>query len=185
MKRVCVFCSSSFGDRPQYAATARELAELLVQHGLGLVYGGSHVGLMGVIADRVLELGGEVVGVIPATLVEREIAHTGLTQLHVVQTMHERKALMARHADAFLALPGGFGTLEELMEVATWRQLGLHKKPIALLNTLGYYDRFIEFIAHTIDQRMVAPLTAAALQVATTPAAALELLHLAERALES
>lgn len=185
MKRVCVFCSSNLGTEPRYAATARELAGLLVQQGLGLVYGGAHVGLMGVIADRVLELGGEVIGVIPATLVEREIAHRGLSRLHVVQSMHERKATMASHADAFLALPGGFGTLEELMEVVTWRQLGLHRKPIALLNTLGYYDALIAFIAHTIEQGLIAPIHAAALAVAPTPAAALDILRAAERELAS
>jgi uncharacterized protein (TIGR00730 family) len=177
MQRICVFCGSSSGDDPIYAAAARELAEALVDQGLGLVYGGAHRGLMGVLADGVLARGGEVIGVIPARMVEREIAHRGLTQLHVVQTMHERKALMAAHADAFLALPGGFGTLEELMEVVTWQQLGLHGKPCGLLNVHGYFDRFIAFIAHMTQAGFVGPAQAAALQIARSPLEALESLR--------
>jgi uncharacterized protein (TIGR00730 family) len=174
MRRLCVFCGSSFGTQSAYTAAAVELAEALAAHGVGLVYGGSHGGLMGVLADRVLALGGEVIGVIPSGLVEREMAHRGLTKLHVVATMHERKALMAQHADAFLALPGGFGTLEELMEVVTWRQLGFHAKPIGVLNTAGYYDPFLAFIEHAADQGFVKSEHAAQLVIAPTPLAALD-----------
>jgi uncharacterized protein (TIGR00730 family) len=173
MQRICVFCGSSSGDDPVYAAATHELAQALVDQGLGLVYGGAHRGLMGVLADGVLARGGEVIGVIPASLAEREIAHGGLTQLHVVQTMHERKASMAAHADAFLALPGGFGTLEELMEVVTWQQLGLHHKPCGLLNVNGYFDPFITFIAHMTQAGFIRPAQAAALQIARSPLEAL------------
>jgi uncharacterized protein (TIGR00730 family) len=177
MQRVCVFLGSSIGNDPVYVAAARELAGALVAEGLGLVYGGAQRGLMGVLADSVLALGGEVIGVIPARLVEREIAHRGLTELHVVQTMHERKALMAAHADAFLALPGGFGTLEELTEVLTWQQLGLHDKPCGLLNTQGYFDPFITFIAHMTQAGFVRPAHVEALQIAQSPVQALQLLR--------
>ena len=177
LQRVSVFCGSSTGHDPIYAAAACELAEALVAQGLGLVYGGAQRGLMGVLADAVLALGGEVIGVIPARMVEREIAHRGLTQLHVVQTMHERKALMAALADAFLALPGGFGTLEELTEVLTWQQLGLHDKPCGLLNTQGYFDPFIAFIAHMTQAGFVRPAHVEALQIAESPVQALQQLR--------
>src|SRR5689334_13523463 len=134
VKRVCVFCGSSPGARPAYAAAAAALARCLVTRGLGLVYGGGNVGLMGVLADAALAAGGEVIGVIPRALVDLEVAHTGLRDLRVVDSMHERKATMAELADAFVALPGGMGTLEELFEVWTWAQLGLHAKPCALLD---------------------------------------------------
>ena len=140
MRRVCVFCGSSHGVRPAYAAAARTLGRLLVERGLGLVYGGGNVGLMGVMADAVLEAGGEVLGVIPHALMAREIGHPGVTEMHVVDSMHERKALMADRADAFIALPGGVGTFEELFEAITWTQLGLHAKPCGLLNVDGFYD---------------------------------------------
>ena len=145
-----------------------------MSRGHGLVYGGAHRGLMGVLADAVLALGGEVIGVIPARMVEHEIAHRGLTQLHVVQTMHERKALMAAHAQAFLALAGGFGTLEELMEVVTWRLLGLHDKPCGLLNTQGYYDPFLTFVECITSAGFARPDQAQVLQVAHSPGAALD-----------
>jgi uncharacterized protein (TIGR00730 family) len=177
MKRIAIFCGSSLGNAPIYQAVARDMAEALVAAELGLVYGGAQRGLMGVLADRVLELGGEVIGVIPARMVEHEIAHPHLTQLHVVQTMHERKALMAEHANAFLALPGGFGTLEELTEVVTWQQLGLHNKPCALLNTQGYFDPFIAFITHMTEAGFVRPAHAAAVHVAQTPRDALQVLQ--------
>jgi uncharacterized protein (TIGR00730 family) len=131
-----------------YAQAARELGEALHARGIGLVYGGAHVGLMGVLADTVMQRGGEVIGVMPTTLVDREVAHRGLSQLIVVSTMHERKAIMATHADAFLALPGGFGTLDELMEIVTWALLGLHAKPIGLLDVGGYFKGLLEFIEH-------------------------------------
>jgi uncharacterized protein (TIGR00730 family) len=139
MRRVCVFCGSSSGTRPEYAGAARRFGAALAGSGLGLVYGGGHVGLMGVLADAVLAAGGEVVGVIPQALVDRELAHRRLTELLVVETMHQRKALMADRADAFAALPGGFGTADELFEILTWAQLGLHAKPVGLLNVASFF----------------------------------------------
>src|SRR5262245_35096975 len=130
MRRVCVFCGSSPGNRPDFAQTAQQLGQLLAQRGLGLVFGGGHIGLMGVLADAVLAGGGEAVGVIPQALVDKELAHSRLTDMHVVSTMHQRKALMADLSDAFIALPGGYGTLDELFEILTWAQLGIHSKPI-------------------------------------------------------
>jgi uncharacterized protein (TIGR00730 family) len=138
MKRICVFCGSSAGNRPEYRVAAEGLGAELVRRKIGLVYGGGNVGLMGVLADAVLRAGGEAVGVIPEHLMGREVGHKGLTKLHVVHSMHERKALMADLSDAFVALPGGFGTLEEFCEAATWTQLGLHAKPCGVLNVLGY-----------------------------------------------
>jgi hypothetical protein len=138
--RVCVFCGSRSGERSIYADTAAALGTLLARRGFGLVYGGGNIGLMGIIADAALAAGGEVIGVIPQHLLEREVAHTGLTQLHVVDSMHTRKALMADIADVFVAAPGGFGTLDELCEILTWAQLGLHGKPCGLLNVAGYFD---------------------------------------------
>jgi uncharacterized protein (TIGR00730 family) len=143
--RICVFCGSSDGDRPAYAEAARATGAMLARRGIGIVYGGGRVGLMGTLADAGLAAGGRVIGVIPEMLAAREVAHRSLTQLHVVGSMHERKALMAAHADAFLALPGGFGTLEELFEAVTWRQLGYHEKPCAVLNTQGYFDALERF----------------------------------------
>ena len=156
MKRsICVFCASAPGITDVYAAATREFARAAVERGLRVVYGGASVGLMGVLADAVLGMNGEVVGVIPGALVDREIAHRGLTELHVVGTMHERKALMARLSDGFVALPGGLGTLEELFEVWTWSQLGLHTKPCGLLNTSRYYAPLIAFLDHARDEGFV------------------------------
>ena len=155
MKRICVFCGSSPGARPAYAEATAELARLLVADGLGLVYGGANVGLMAVLADTVLAEGGDAIGVIPQPLVDREIAHPGLSDLRVVGSMHERKALMAELADAFVALPGGLGTLEELFEVYTWSQLGLHVKPCALLDVEGYYEGIETFLTHAVDERFL------------------------------
>ncbi|HEV3083366.1 MAG TPA: TIGR00730 family Rossman fold protein, partial [Gemmataceae bacterium] len=140
MTTVCVFCGSRSGGQPLYAAAARQLGISLVARGMDLVYGGGHVGLMGILADAVLRGGGEVVGVIPQALVERELAQEGLTRLEVVDTMHQRKAAMADLADAFAALPGGYGTADELFEILTWAQLGMHAKPIGLLNISGFFD---------------------------------------------
>jgi uncharacterized protein (TIGR00730 family) len=137
---ICVFCGSASGRAPAYAAAARELGRLLAKRGIGLVYGGGNVGLMGELADAVLDAGGRAIGVIPRQLVDREIAHGGLTELHVVENLHQRKALMAELADAFLTLPGGVGTMEELFEVWSWGRLGLHSKPCGLLNVDGYFD---------------------------------------------
>lgn len=147
MKRLCVFCGSRVGCRPSYSQAARDLAHETVARGIGLVYGGGRVGLMGVLADAALEAGGEVIGVIPRALSGSEIAHAGLTQLHVVSSMHERKALMSDLADGFVALPGGFGTLDELCEVLTWGQLGIHCKPAGLLNVERFFDPLLEQFA--------------------------------------
>ena len=148
MKRVCVYCGSSPGIKPAYADAARELAGVLVRHELELVYGGSDKGLMGVIADAVLEQGGRVHGVIPQMLMEKEIAHQGLSELHIVASMHERKTMMAALSDGFIAMPGGFGTLEEIIEIVTWGQLRFHNKPCGLLNTNGYFDQLVGYFRH-------------------------------------
>ena len=156
MQRICVYCGSNNGASPLYAQAARQLGAALTGRGLGLVYGGAHRGLMGLVADAALERGGNVIGVIPQKLVSLEIAHRGLTQLHVVPSMHERKAMMMELADAFIALPGGFGTLEEFFEVITWTQLGLHEKPHGLLNIAGYYDGLLAFLDHGVTERFIA-----------------------------
>jgi uncharacterized protein (TIGR00730 family) len=155
MKTVCVFAGSSSGSRPEYRAVAEELGRVLATRKVGLVYGGARVGLMGVVADAVLAAGGQATGVIPAALVAKEIAHDGLTDLRVVQSMHERKAVMADLSDGFLALPGGWGTLEEFFEILTWGQLGLHQKPCGLLNVRGYFDRLLSFVEHSVDEGFV------------------------------
>jgi len=157
LRRICVFSGSSFGARPAYADAAAALGCELVARGIGLVYGGGSVGLMGVLADAVLGAGGEVIGVIPRALATKEIAHQGIADLRVVPSMHERKALMTELADAFVALPGGLGTLEELLEVATWAQLGLHAKPIAVLNVAGYFDGLLALFDHAIAERFLHP----------------------------
>ena len=151
MRRICVFCGSNSGNSPAYALAAAELGGVLAAHEIALVYGGSNVGLMGTVADAVLAAGGQVIGVIPRSLVDREVAHRGLADLRVVETMHERKALMADLADGFIAMPGGFGTFDELCEILTWAQLGIHSKPVGLLNTLGYWDPFLLFLDHAVD----------------------------------
>jgi hypothetical protein len=155
MKRLCVFCGSNVGARPTYAATARELASELWRRHIGVVYGGGGVGLMGVLADAALAEGVEVIGVIPRPLATKELAHTGLTQMHVVGSMHERKALMASLVDGFIAMPGGLGTFEETLEVLTWSQLGIHRKPIGLLNVEGYYDGLLAMIAHGVKETFI------------------------------
>lgn len=155
IKRVLVFCGSSPGARPEYAAAAAELGRLLARRSLGLVYGGARVGLMGAVADGALAAGGEVVGVIPRQLVEHEIAHTGLTELHEVSSMHERKALMAHLSDAVIALPGGTGTLDELFELFTWSQLGLHRMPIGLLDVMGYWQPLLAMLDHMVTERLL------------------------------
>lgn len=152
---MCVFCGSSDGGRPTYGLAAQGLGRAIATSGLTLVYGGSNIGLMRTLADTVLEAGGPAIGVIPDHLVAREIAHPGLTELRIVRTMHERKALMADLADAFLVLPGGLGTLEEFLEVITWSQLGLHAKPAGLLNVEGYYDGLLTFFEHGVREGFV------------------------------
>jgi uncharacterized protein (TIGR00730 family) len=171
---ICVYCGSSPGRLPAYGNAARELAATLVEQNIRLVYGGAKVGIMGVLADTVLQLGGEVVGIIPEALVQKEVAHTGLTQLHVTRSMHERKTLMAELADGFVALPGGIGTLEELFEVWTWAQLGFHHKPCGLLNVEGYYDSLAMFLDHTVVEEFVRQPHRSMLVVESDPRALLE-----------
>lgn len=157
MQRICVYCGSSIGGGPEYADAARELADVLVRHELELVYGGAAVGIMGVIADRMLEQGGKVQGVIPKMLEEKEIAHQGLTELHVVSSMHERKSMMAMLSDGFIAMPGGFGTLEELIEMLTWGQLKFHDKPCGILNVRGYFDHLLSYLEHAVAEGFLRP----------------------------
>ncbi len=169
MKSICVYCGANAGASPRYAEQARALAAALVEQNLALVYGGGNVGLMGVIADEVLRLGGEVTGVIPTALVEREVGHTGLTRQFIVKDMHERKAMMAQLSDGFIAMPGGMGTLEELFEMLTWSQLGIHAKPIGLLNVDGFYDGLAGFIRHATEQGFIRPHHAALMMVEAEP----------------
>lgn len=157
MKRICVFCGSRNGATGDYAALAVQTAQTIVRAGYGIVYGGGSVGLMGILADTALECGGEVIGVIPQALATAEIAHEGLAQLHIVQTMHERKALMNDVSDAFIALPGGFGTMDELCEALSWRQLTIHDKPIGLLNHRGYYDALLELFDTMVEHGFLTP----------------------------
>jgi uncharacterized protein (TIGR00730 family) len=157
MKRICVFCGSSPGSRPEYRAAVEQLSIELVQRNYGLVFGGGKVGLMGVLADAVLREGGEAIGVIPESLMAREVGHKGLSKLHVVGSMHERKALMADLSDAFIALPGGFGTIEEFCEIVTWSQLGLHVKPCGILNVLDYYSPLLAMFDRAVEERFLKP----------------------------
>lgn len=177
LKRVCVFCGSSPGVRPEYAEAARALGRALAARRVGLVYGGGRTGLMGVVADAVLEAGGEVIGVIPEALMAREVGHAGVTELHVVGSMHQRKALMAELSDAFVALPGGFGTWEEFCEVLTWSQLGLHPKPCGLLDVAGYYAPFVALVDHAVAEGFVKPTHRTLVLEATDPERMLTLLE--------
>ena len=152
MQRICVFCGSSSGKKTEYLDAAKALGKVMANRGIDLVYGGASIGLMGAIADAVLQAGGKVTGVIPEHLQQFEISHPGLTELHIVADMHERKAAMASMADGFIAMPGGIGTLEELIEICTWQQLGLHSKATGVLNIANYYDKLIDFIAHSVDE---------------------------------
>ena len=174
--RVCVFAGSCAGANPDYRHTAHELGRALGKRRIGVVYGGACVGLMGVVADAALAAGGEVIGVIPSALVDKEIAHRGLTELRVVSSMHERKAMMADLSNAFVALPGGWGTLEEFFEVLTWGQLGLHRKPCGLLNVRGYFDRLLSFLDHTVEQGFVKREYRSMIAVADSPGALLDML---------
>ena len=169
LDRVCVFCGSNTGARPDYTTTAMALARLLASEEIGLVYGGSDVGLMRVLADTMLEAGGEVIGVIPQALVEKEVAHQGLTDLRVVGSMHQRKAMMVDLSDAFIALPGGFGTFDELCEVLSWAQLGLHRKPVGVLNAAGYFDHFLKMLDHAVAEGFLRPQHRALVVQAETP----------------
>jgi uncharacterized protein (TIGR00730 family) len=158
IKRVCVFCGSSPGARPAYAAAAVALAQCLVARGITVVYGGGNVGLMGILADTARAAGGQVIGVIPRGLVAKELAHTELDDLRVVESMHERKALMADLSDAFIAMPGGYGTFEEFCEILTWTQLGLQRKPCGILNIEGYYDHLLQMFDHAVAEQFVKPV---------------------------
>ena len=155
IKNICVFCGSSIGARAEYGEAAHSLGIELAHHEIGLVYGGGITGLMGLIADSTLSHGGTVIGIIPEALVRKEIMHNRLSEVHVVDSMHERKAMMAQRSDAFVALPGGFGTMEELFEVITWAQLGIHHKPILLLNVSGYFDPLLSFIHHALVEGFI------------------------------
>ncbi len=177
MRRICVFCGSSPGSRPEYTEAAVATATLLAQRGIGLVYGGASVGLMGRLADTALAAGAEVIGVIPEGVFPTEIPHTGLTERHVVATMHERKALMGELSDGFIALPGGTGTLEELFEVFTWTQLGIHGKGCVLLNVCGYYDGLITFLDHAVNERFLRPQHREMMMTADSPQDALAALE--------
>jgi uncharacterized protein (TIGR00730 family) len=157
IKRICVFCGSSPGGRREYAAAAETVARLLVANGIAIVYGGGNVGLMGILADTARSAGGEVIGIIPHSLMAKELAHNGLSDLRVVDSMHERKALMAELSDAFIALPGGYGTFEEFCEVLTWTQLGLQRKPCGILNVAGYYDHLLKLFDHAVAERFLKP----------------------------
>ena len=169
MKRICVFCGSSLGTKIEYSEAAVTLGGLLARRGIGLIYGGGNVGLMGVIANAVLDAGGEVIGVIPHSLATREIEHRGLTQLHVVDSMHTRKAMMADLADAFIAMPGGVGTFEEFFEAVTWTQLGLHRKPCGLLNVAEFYTPLAAFIDQAVSEGFIKPVHRAAIVVDSDP----------------
>lgn len=175
IKSVCVFCGSRVGDNPAYALAASHLGTLLASKNIQLVYGAGNIGLMGVVADACLAANGKVVGVIPTKLVEKEVAHKGLTELIVVESMHERKALMASKSDAFVALPGGFGTCDELFEILTWAQLGIHHKPIGILNTDGFFNPLLAWIDQMIDQGFVKQRFKELLLVAEKPDELMEL----------
>jgi uncharacterized protein (TIGR00730 family) len=174
LRRICVYTGSNVGVRQEYQQAARDLGKELVARGLGLVYGGGRVGLMGVIADAVLAEGGEVIGVMPQALFPREIAHTHLTRLHEVGSMHERKALMADLSDGFIALPGGFGTYDELFEIITWSQLGLHSKPVGLLDVVGFFTPLLALISHATNEGFIAPVRSNLLFHKDNPAALLD-----------
>ena len=166
---ICVFTGSRHGSHPEYAEAARQLGRELVERNYGLVYGGGNVGLMKVIAEAVLDLGGHVTGVIPDSLVSKEVAHRGLSELRIVQSMHERKAMMAELSDGFIAMPGGIGTMEEFFEVLSWAQLGIHRKPCGLLNTGGYYNRLVEFLDHAVEHDFLKPKHRSLLILANEP----------------
>jgi uncharacterized protein (TIGR00730 family) len=170
IRRLAIFCGSNPGARPDYVEAARSLGKLLAQRGIGIVYGGSNVGLMAALADSMMDELGDIIGVIPRMLVEREVANRALTDLRIVESMHERKALMAELADGFIALPGGIGTLEEFFETWTWGQLGMHAKPCGLLNVAGYFDPLLEFLDHAVAEKFVRDVHRAMVVVESDPA---------------
>ncbi|MFY0606010.1 MAG: TIGR00730 family Rossman fold protein [Cyclobacteriaceae bacterium] len=173
-KRLAIFCGSSVGNNPDYKSAAAEMGKLLAAQDIGMVYGGGNIGLMGACADAVMADGGEVIGIIPKKLMELEVGHTGISDLFVVDTMHERKAKMAHLSDGFIAMPGGIGTIEEIIEVFTWHQIGYHNKPCAFLNTNGYYDKFFEFLQHTVGEGFLSAAQKNELLIADTPEAILK-----------
>lgn len=174
MRKVCVFCGASTGLSPKFAQITKDLGREIAQRGLELVYGAGRVGLMGVLADAALDAGGKVMGVIPESLVAKELAHRGLTELHVVKTMHERKAMMAERAEGFVALPGGYGTLDEFCEIITWSQLGFHKKPCAILNIDGYFDELIKFFDTAAKSKFISEQHRDMIIISKDPAEVLE-----------
>jgi uncharacterized protein (TIGR00730 family) len=181
MKAVCVYCGSSPGVRPEYAEVARVLGKTMAEQGRALVYGGGKVGLMGIVADSVLAHGGTAIGIIPDALMQKEVGHRGLTELHVVRNMHERKQMMADRADAFIAMPGGVGTFEELFETFTWAQLGYHDKPVGLLNVAGFYDGMLAFLSHAVSEGFLKQVHADMLHVSSSPSGLLGKLAAAPR----
>jgi len=176
-KWICVFCGSAVGARAEFAAAADNLGRAIAERGYGLVFGGGSIGLMGVAADAALDAGAEVFGVIPDLIMDCEVGHNGLTELCVVRSMHERKAMMANRADAFIALPGGFGTMDEFMEIVTWAQLGIHSKPCVLVNVAGYYDPLLRFLEVAVEDGFIRHENRGLIQVAQTPSEALEMIE--------
>lgn len=174
--RICVFAGSAAGTRPEYSAAARDLGVALAERKIDVVYGGARVGLMGVLADAALDAGGHVTGVIPDALAAKEVAHRGLSDLHVVRSMHERKAMMTKLADGFVALPGGWGTLEELFEALTWGKLGIHQKPCGLLNVAGYFDPLLSFLGHAANEGFLTRAHVSTIAISSTPAALIDLM---------
>ena len=174
MKRICVFCGANTGKRDQYSTAAKDLAEELVSREIEIVYGGGRIGLMGVLAERAIELGGRVIGVIPESLATKEVAHDSISELIVVGSMHQRKAKMAELSDGFISLPGGIGTIEETFEMLTWSQLGFHNKPCGIINVEGFYDKLIEFLNHTSEEKFFMDIYRRMLIVETDPSALLE-----------
>lgn len=170
MRSICIYCASSPGARPEYAAAAEALARALVERDITIIYGGSSKGIMGRMADAALAAGGQVIGVLPKSLIKKEVGHAGLHELHIVESMHERKAKMSELAEGFIALPGGFGTLEEIIETITWAQLGFHRKPCGLLNAGGYFDALLQFLAHAVSEGFIRREHCDILQVAESPA---------------
>ncbi len=168
-QRLAVFCGSNAGKNQEYEIAAKEMGKMLAEHHIGIVFGGGGIGLMGAVADAALENGGEVIGVIPEKLMAREVGHKGLTEMHVVKTMHERKAMMAMLSEGFVALPGGIGTIEEIIEVFTWHQIGYHNKPCAFLNTNGYYDKLFQFMDHAVSEGFLSASQRNELIIANSP----------------
>lgn len=176
VNRICVYCGSRMGSKPRYEEGARALGESLVKHGIGLVYGGSRVGLMNILASTVMLHGGEVIGILPANLLHVEPEHNSITELHYVETMHERKALMETYADGFIAMPGGIGTYDELFEIITWHHLGIHNKPIGALSIDGYFDPMFALLRHGVDEGFILPAVLDNLIVDDIPASLVEMM---------